>query len=89
MEIDNIHNSLYIADNNRIYRVNLDDMCVKVFLQNVSAEAMAIDWIERRIFWTEYLKKQIFVANLDDKKRRMLTKTTNHPSGIAVDPTMG
>ena len=89
MEIDTVDNKLYIADNNSISRVNLDDMCVDVFLENVSVHDMAIDLLKRRIFWTEYLKKQIFVANLDGKNRSVPINTTNYPFGIAMDATMG
>ncbi|CAB4037593.1 Hypothetical predicted protein [Paramuricea clavata] len=87
MDIDTVDNKLYIADNNSISRVNLDDICVEVILQNVSVRDMAIDLLRssRRIFWTEYLEKQIFVADLGDKKKRVLMKTTNYPSRIAFD----
>ena len=87
MEIDTVDNNLYIAGNNSISRVNLVDMCVEVILQNVSADDMAIDWIQRRLYWAEYSKKQIFVANLDGKNRTVLINTTSYPSGIAMDAT--
>jgi hypothetical protein len=89
MEIDTMDNNLYIADNNSISRVNLVDMCIEVFLQNVSVVDMAIDWIQRRIFWIENLKKKIFVANLDAKNRSVPIKTTSYPSSIAIDATLG
>ena len=87
MEIDTVDNNLYIADNYSISRVNFVDMCVEVILQNVSADDMAIDWTQRRLCWTEYSKKQIFVANLDGKNRSLLVNTTSYPSGIAIDAT--
>ena len=85
MDIDTVDNKLYIADNNSISRVNLDDICVEVILQNVSVGDMAIDGWARRIFWTEYLEKKIFVADLGDKKKRVLINTMNYPSRIAFD----
>ena len=86
MDIDtHVDNKLYIADNNSISRVNLDDICVEVILQNVSVGDMAIDGWARRIFWTEYLEKKIFVADLGDKKKRVLINTMNYPSRIAFD----
>jgi DNA-binding beta-propeller fold protein YncE len=88
MDIDTVDNKLYIADNNSISRVNLDDMCVEVILQNVSVRDMAIDWLARRLFWTEYLEKQIFVADLGDKKKSVFIKRTSYPSGIAFDATV-
>ena len=85
MDIDTVDNKLYIADDNSISRVNLDDICVEVILQNVSVGDMAIDGWARRIFWTEYLEKKIFVADLGDKKKRVLINTMNYPSRIAFD----
>jgi hypothetical protein len=87
MEIDTVNNNLYIADNNSISRVNLVDMCVEVILQNVSVDDMAVNWIQRRLYWTEYSKKKIFVANLDGKNKTVLMNTTSYPSGIAMDAT--
>ena len=88
MDIDTVDNKLYIADNNSISRVNLDDMCVEVILQNVSVRDMAIDWLARRLFWTEYLENRIFVADLGDKKKSVFIKRTSYPSGIAFDATV-
>jgi Icc-related predicted phosphoesterase len=85
MDIDTVDNKLYIADDNSISRVNLDDICVEVILQNVSVGDMAVDGWARRIFWPEYLEKQIFVADLGDEKKRVLINTTNYPSHIAFD----
>jgi hypothetical protein len=62
-------------------------MCTEVILQNVSADDMIIDWIKRRLYWAEYSKKQISVANLDGKKRTVLMSTTSYPAGIAMDAT--
>ena len=87
MEIDTVDNNLYIADNNSISRVNLVHMCVEVILQNVSADDMAVDWTHRGLYWAEYAKKQIFVANLDGKNKTVLMNTTSCPSGIAMDAT--
>jgi uncharacterized protein YjbI with pentapeptide repeats len=89
MVIDTVENNLYIADNNSISRVNLDDhdMCAEVILQNVSVDDMIIDGIKRRLYWAEYSKKQISVANLDGKNRTVLMNTTSYPSGIAMDAT--
>ncbi|CAB4022289.1 Hypothetical predicted protein, partial [Paramuricea clavata] len=87
MEIDTVDNNLYIADSNSISRVNLVDMCVEVILQNLSVDDIAVDWIKRRLYWAEYSKKQISVANLDGKNKIVLMNTTSYPSGIAMDPT--
>jgi hypothetical protein len=87
MNIDTVDNNLYIADNNSIARVNLDEMCVEVILQNVTVVDMTINWIERRLYWAGYSKKQIFAANLDGNNRNVLMDTTSYPSSIAMDAT--
>ncbi|CAB3991726.1 Hypothetical predicted protein [Paramuricea clavata] len=88
MDIDTVDNKLYIADSNSISRVNLDDICVEVILQNVRVRDIAVNWLARSIFWTEYLEKEIFVAGFGDKKKRVLMKTTSYPSRIAFDATL-
>lgn len=97
MEIDTVDNNLYIADNSSISRINFDDMCVEVILQNASFNDMAIDWLERRIFYTEHFERQIFVANFSGKEKSgVLTDSNNpssshlsYPSGIALDAIAG
>ena len=86
MDIDTSENKLYFQDGNQISRLSLeDDICVKVIVKNASAYDLAIDWIGGRMYWTANTKKQIFVANLDGKNRRMLANTTGKPYGIAFD----
>ena len=89
MEFDTVDNKLYFADNNGISRANFDDMCAEVILQNISVRDMAIERLKRRIFWVEYLKKKIFVSDLNVTKRRVVIDTANYPSSIAVDPLVG
>lgn len=54
----------------------------------VSPEGIAIDWISRRIYWTDSEKDTIEVASLDDAKSRAVVIQGNlvNPRGIAVDP---
>lgn len=54
----------------------------------VSPEGIAIDWISRRIYWTDSSKDTIEVASLDDAKSRAVIVQGNlvNPRGIAVDP---
>ncbi|CAB4045595.1 Hypothetical predicted protein [Paramuricea clavata] len=53
------------------------------------SSVMAIDWIERRLFWSDGIYKQIHVGNLDGKEKRFLLHISNNPNWIAVDPTVG
>lgn len=54
----------------------------------VSPEGIAIDWISRRIYWTDSSKDTIEVASLDDSTLRTVVIQGNlvNPRGIAVDP---
>lgn len=54
----------------------------------LSPEGVAIDWISRRIYWTDSAKDTIEVASLDDPTLRatVISKNLVNPRGIAVDP---
>lgn len=58
------------------------------FLDIVSPEGIAIDWISRRIYWTDSSKDTIEVASLDNGTVRAIVIKTGlvNPRGIAVDP---
>ncbi len=86
MEIDPVDNKLYFADNKGISRASVDDMCTEVILQNIIVDDMAIDWVKRRIFWVEHLKKGIFVSDINVTDIKLMISTTGYPSSIAVDP---
>uniref|UniRef100_A0A1B0GHS0 Putative nidogen n=1 Tax=Lutzomyia longipalpis TaxID=7200 RepID=A0A1B0GHS0_LUTLO len=57
----------------------------------LSPEGIAVDWISRRIYWTDSTKDTIEVASLDDPKLRavIIRKDLVNPRGIAVDPHHG
>ena len=90
MDIDTVDNKLYFQDGNSISRFSLhNDICVEVFAKDATAHDMAIDWVDRRIIWTEHAEKRIFKANLNGKERSVLAHTTGKPYGIAIDPLQG
>ena len=88
MDIDTVEKKLYFQDGSGISRFNLDDedICVEVIAKETTASDIAIDWLGRRIFWTEHIEKRIFRANLNGKERSVLVKATGKPYGIALDP---
>ena len=89
MAIDIVEKKLYFESGNNISRTKLDSNAVEVILTNVNARHMTIDWIGRRIIWTDEQRRYIFVANLDGKQSRVLTTTINIPYDIEVDPNVG
>ena len=89
MAIDTVEMKLYFQKNNGIWMREINRVEVKVIIKNANVEKMAIDWIGRRIFWTESWSKWISVATLDGKERRVLTNTASTPRGIAIDSTSG
>ena len=89
MAIDIVEKKLYYESGNDISRAKLDGNAVEVILTNVNARHMTIDWIGRRIIWTDEQRRYIFVANLDGKQSRVLTTTINIPYDIEVDPNVG
>lgn len=60
-------------------------------LDIISPEGVAIDWISRRIYWTDSQKHTIEVAALDDSTLRATVVSGNlqNPRGLAVDPLQG
>lgn len=63
----------------------------RVFINEdiMSPEGVAVDWISRRIYWTDSEKDTVEVASLDDAKQRavVVRKDLVNPRGIAVDPS--
>ncbi|XP_051771492.1 low-density lipoprotein receptor-related protein 2 [Ctenopharyngodon idella] len=50
-------------------------------------ESIAVDWVGRNIYWTDYVMENIEVATLDGRFRKILiTKNVTSPRGLALDP---
>jgi nitrogen fixation-related uncharacterized protein len=83
--IDTVNNKLYFSEG----RANFDGTSKEVIFRKLTnSSVMAVDWIGRRLFWSNG-DKQIHVDNLDGKEERILLDISNNPDWIAVDPTVG
>ena len=89
LDIDTIKKKIYFAETDKeIRRANYDGTYEETVVKDATTRGLAIDWIGRRIFWTEYNKGTVNVATLDGKDSRTLSKTGS-PSDIAIDPIEG
>ena len=89
MAIDTVEMKLYFQEDRHIKVRDNNREDVNVIISNGNVEKMTVDWIGRRIFWTEESKNWISVANLDGKERRVITNTSGKPRGIAIDAISG
>ena len=92
---DTVYQHIYFGDYNlsRISRSNYDGSNVSVIMEGVEAVALAVDWINRLMYWTSFTSMTsatIEVATLDGLYRTVLINTgLQYPRGIAVDPIAG
>jgi len=55
-----------------------------------SPEGISIDWVSRNIYWTDSTKDTLEVANLDNKRRKVIvSEGLVNPRGVAVHPARG
>ena len=89
LDIDTTHKKMYFAELlKEIRRANYDGTYEESVVKATKTTGLAIDWIGRRVIWTEYRKDTINVATLDGKDSRTLIKTPR-PWNIAIDPIEG
>ena len=89
MAIDTVEMKLYFQEDGHIKVRDNNREDVNVIISNGNVEKMTVDWIGRRIFWTEVTQNRISVANLDGKERRVIANTSGKPRGIAIDAISG
>lgn len=69
---------------------NYDGTDKRTFINQdiISPEGIAVDWVSRRIYWTDSGKDTIEVASLDNSTMRsvLINRGLVNPRGIAVDP---
>ena len=89
LAIDPVEQKLYFKNGASITKSRLDGTNAEVFLKKADPDYMTIDWIRRRIFWTQWKRRTILVANLNGKDKRVLKITKYQPYSIIVDPIGG
>lgn len=54
------------------------------------SEGVAIDWINRNVYWTDTGSKTVEVASLDGRYKKVLyTDDVDKPRAIALHPAKG
>ncbi|KFB45646.1 hypothetical protein ZHAS_00013640 [Anopheles sinensis] len=76
---------------NEIWSAKYDGTDQNLFItHNTKSFGVAVDWISRRLYWSDYRKHTIHVASLDNRNlRSILIPDLNKPTKIAVDPYRG
>ena len=87
--IDNVEGKLYFKNDSKILRSNLDGTNSEIVVKKADLFDMTIDWLRRRIFWTQLNNPKVLVAKLNGNNERVLKRTQYTPLYIAVDPIMG
>ncbi|KFB45647.1 hypothetical protein ZHAS_00013641 [Anopheles sinensis] len=74
-----------------IWSAKYDGTDKKLFIsEGRNSFVIAVDWISRRLYWSDYEKNAIHVASLDNPDlRSILISDLNRPISIAVDPYRG
>lgn len=53
-------------------------------------ESIAVDWVGRNLYWTDYILETIEVAKLDGSHRAvLLSENVTNPRGLVLDPRNG
>ena len=53
-------------------------------------ESLAVDWVGRNLYWTDYVLETIEVSKLDGTHRTVLiSQNVTNPRGLVLDPRDG
>ena len=76
-----------------IPKVNVFQSLYSLYPQVISGgvgvtEALAVDWVGRNIYWTEYVLETVEVASMDGAHRTVLfSQNVTNPRAIVLDPS--
>ncbi|XP_069472259.1 low-density lipoprotein receptor-related protein 2 isoform X2 [Ambystoma mexicanum] len=91
IDFDSVTNRIYWSDTtqDKIWSAyeNGTDRAI-VFDSGVTVtESLAVDWIGRNFYWTDYVLETIEVSKLDGSHRTVLiSENVSHPRGLVLDP---
>lgn len=62
--------------------------CAQIFDSGVTVtESLAVDWVGRNLYWTDYVLETIEVSKLDGSHRTVLiSENVTNPRGLVLDP---
>ena len=95
MDFDFEQGNVYWSDviSNTIQRaplVNSSNVTVVVRDRLNTSEGIALDWINRKLYWTDAAAGKIEVSDLDGKRRLpLVTSDLRNPRAIVVHPFAG
>ena len=95
MDVDILTGMVYWCevDTGRIYRANIDnDPYGRELIVSglVHPEEVAIDWINRKLYWCDFGTDTIEYSTLDGIDRKLLlNRNVDQPRGLAIDPCSG
>ena len=93
MDFDILTNMVYWCevDEGRIYRASINCDGKELIVNGlVNPEEVAIDWINRKLYWCDFGRDVIEYSNLDGTNRGLLVNLNlDQPRGLVIDPIFG
>ncbi|XP_072180900.1 low-density lipoprotein receptor-related protein 2-like [Diadema setosum] len=94
IDFDSRENRIYLSDviADSIIRVDRDGRNKEPIIERDagSVEGLAVDWVARKLYWSDRPRRVLEVAELDGSSRRVLKRNNLFEvRGVAVDPKHG
>ena len=93
MDFDILTNMVYwcAVDEGNIYRANIEYDGRQLIVSGLfHPEEVAVDWINRKLYWCDFGNDTIEYSKLDGSDRRLLLDTrVDQPRGLVIDPFSG
>ncbi|XP_060033733.1 low-density lipoprotein receptor-related protein 2 [Erinaceus europaeus] len=91
LDFDSVRNRVFWSDGTqgKIWSAFQNGTDSKVVLETrvTMTQSIAVDWIGRNLYWTDYALETIEVSNLEGEHRTVLISSNlSYPRGLALDP---